>query len=90
LNDRFELPSLEQVEQMEKQRCQALESEITGDSVKCQKCGTAVPLLRTLTRPRSNRIDTLEKQIKWIEDHSHGNAKADDLKQIKQELDNPF
>jgi hypothetical protein len=46
----------------------------------------AVPLLRTLTKPRSNRIDVLQKQIKWIENHIHGNAKADDLKKIKQEL----
>ena len=46
-----------------------------------------MPLLNTLTKPRSNRIDVLQKQIKWIENHSHGNAIADvNLKQIKQEL----
>ena len=45
--------------------------------VKCQKCGIAVPLLRTLIKPRSNRIDALQKRVKWIENHSHGNAIAE-------------
>ena len=46
-----------------------------------------MPLLNTLTKPRSNRIDVLQKQIKWIENHSHGNAIAEvNIKQIKQEL----
>ena len=43
-----------------------------------------------VTKPRSNRIDALQKQIKWIENHIHGsdsnNAKTYDLKQIKAEL----
>jgi hypothetical protein len=40
-----------------------------------------------LTKPKSNRIDALQKQIKWIEDHSHGNAKADaNIKELKAEL----
>jgi hypothetical protein len=42
-------------------------------------------MLRTLTKPRSNRIDALQKRVKWIENHSHGNAIAE-VKQIKQEL----
>ena len=34
-----------------------------------------------------NIVDALQKQIKWIEDHSHGNAKADaNIKQLKAEL----
>ena len=37
MNDPFELPSLQEIEEMEKQRSQA----IVGDSVKCQKCGIA-------------------------------------------------
>jgi hypothetical protein len=46
-----------------------------------------VPLLITLTKPRSNRIDALQKQIKWIKDHSHGNPKADaNIKELKAEL----
>ena len=46
-----------------------------------------MPLLRTSTKPRINRIDALQKQIKWVEDHSHGNAKADaNIKELKTEL----
>jgi hypothetical protein len=51
LNDPFELPSLKDIEQMEKQRLQAIESlEIFDHSVKCQRCGTAVPIVGTLPR----------------------------------------
>ena len=57
-------------------------SSNSGDSVKCQRCGT---VYLTSTKPRSNRIDALQKRVKWIENHSHGNAIAE-VKQIKQEL----
>ena len=37
-----------------------------------------------MTRPRNNRIDALQKQIKWIEDHSY---KADaNIEELKAEL----
>jgi adenine-specific DNA methylase len=80
---------------MDKQRSQAIESlEISNDSVKCQKCGIAVPIVGKLTKPkaRNDRIVVLEKQIKWIEAHSHhgnNNRSSDDngsIKQLKQEL----
>jgi septal ring factor EnvC (AmiA/AmiB activator) len=50
-----------------------------------------MPILKTLTKPRSNRIDALQKQIKWIENHirdsSDNNAKADaNIKELKAEL----
>jgi hypothetical protein len=57
-----------------------------------------VPILRTLTKPKSNRITVLQKQIKWIEEHYHyphrgrgnttGNSNNDSIvvKQLKQEL----
>jgi hypothetical protein len=46
LNDPFELPSLEEIEQMDSQKSQAIEVlEISNDSVECQKCGIAVPML---------------------------------------------
>jgi hypothetical protein len=46
-----------------------------------------VGLLRTSTKPRSNRIDALQKRVKWIENHSHGSAIAEvKIKQLKQEL----
>jgi hypothetical protein len=84
---------------MDKQRLQAIQAlELSNDYVKCQKCGNSVPLLRTLTKPRSNRIDALQKQIKWIEEYYHhyrpyghinnGNNKDNNnnIKQLKQEL----
>ena len=54
LNDPFELPSLEEIQEMDSQRSQAIQDlEISNDSVKCQQCGTAVPMLRTSTKPSS-------------------------------------
>jgi hypothetical protein len=54
---------------MDRQRSQAIESlEISGDSVKCQKCGIDIPLIGKLTKPKSNRITILEKRIKWLEE----------------------
>jgi peptide subunit release factor RF-3 len=91
LNDPFELPSLKEIQEMDRQRSQAIEAlEIFDHSIKCQRCGIAVPLLRTLTtKPRSNHIGVLQKRIKWIENYSHGNNnsnKNNDLQQLKQEL----
>ncbi|HZA07232.1 MAG TPA: hypothetical protein VE619_05960 [Nitrososphaeraceae archaeon] len=46
MNDPFELPSLEEIEQMDSQKSQAIEAlEISNYYVKCQKCGIAVPML---------------------------------------------
>jgi hypothetical protein len=70
LNDHFEPLSLEQIEEMGKQRTQAIESlEISGsgDFIKCQKCGMAVPMIGKLIKQKSNRIAILEKRIKWLE-----------------------
>jgi hypothetical protein len=65
LNDPFELPPLEQIEKMEKQRSQAIESlQITDHSVKCQKCGIAVPIVGKLTRTKNDRIALLQKKDK--------------------------
>jgi adenine-specific DNA methylase len=97
LNDPFVLPSLEQIEQMERQRCQAIESlEIYDDSVKCQKCGIAVPMIgksiSISNKPKNNRIAVLERRINWLENYprtsnyrpsSHTNNV---VKQLKQEL----
>jgi hypothetical protein len=66
LNDPFELPSLEEIKEMDRQRCQVIESlEISGsgDSVKCQRCGIAVPIVGKLIKPKSNRIAILEKRV---------------------------
>lgn len=41
------------------------------------------------TKPKSNRIAVLERQIKWLENYSrgnNGNSSSDVVKQLKQEL----
>jgi len=41
------------------------------------------------TKPKSNRIAVLERQIKWLENYSRGNngkSSFDVVKQLKQEL----
>ena len=68
----------------------------SGDYVKCQKHDMAIPILRTMIKPKSNRIAILEKQIKWIEEHyqyrhrhdntSNNNDDGVYIKQLKQEL----
>jgi len=85
---------------MERQRLQAIESlEISNHSVKCQRCGIAVPIVGKLTA-RNDRIAVLQKQIKWIEEHyqyphrpygniNNGNNNKDNnnsIKQLKAEL----
>ena len=46
----LELPSLEKIQEIDRQRLQAIEAlQISKDYVKCQTCGTAVPPIRTLT-----------------------------------------
>jgi hypothetical protein len=101
LTGSFELPSLEEIEQMERQRSQTIESlEICNGSVKCQMCGIAVPIVGKLTA-RNDRIAVLQKQIKWIEEHYHGHYphrpygdinngnnkdNNNNVKQLKQEL----
>ena len=73
---------------MERQRLQAIEAlEIYDDhSVKCQRCGIAVPIVRKLPRPLNDRVAILQKRIKWIENYSRGNIRSDDVKQLKAEL----
>ena len=81
MNDAFELPSLEEIQEMDRQRLQAIESlEISDGRVKCQKCNAAVPLVRTSTNPSSVRIHALQKRLRSAERYSNSsrnnNAKA--------------
>jgi DNA-directed RNA polymerase subunit M/transcription elongation factor TFIIS len=88
---------------MEKQRCQAIESlEILllhddhhhhSSAVKCQKCGNAVPIVGRLAKPtKGNRIDFLQRRIKWLENYSRraGNTNRpsyiNEIKAVKTEL----
>ena len=49
MNDSFELPSLEEIQEMEKQHSLAIEAlDISNDSVKCQRFGISLPMLRAL------------------------------------------
>jgi adenine-specific DNA methylase len=92
LNEPFELPSLQEIEEMEIQRSQAIESlEIFDHSVKCQRCGNAVPMVGKLARPYNDRVAVLQRRIKWMENYYHGatsssDKKNNDLKALKQEL----
>ena len=86
-----ELPSLEEIAKMDKQREYAIDSlEISDDStqVKCQNCSIAVAIVGGLTRPLSyQRVVALKKRIRWIEEHSHNTSTADNsIKTLKQEL----
>jgi adenine-specific DNA methylase len=87
LNDPFELPSLEEIKEMDRQRSQAIESlQIIDNSVKCQRCGIAIPIVGKLTRTKNDRIAILQRRIKWLNNYSHGNIRSDDVKRLKQEV----
>ena len=62
--------------------------EIYDHSVKCQRCGMAVPIVGKLTRTNNDRIGTLQRRIKWIEDHyyPYHRTRDDDLRILRQEL----
>jgi hypothetical protein len=86
LNNAFELPSLEEIEQMERQRSHAIESlQISCDSVKCQRCGHDVPVVGKLNRPCNDRAVILQRRIRWMENYYHG-VNINDLKALRQEL----
>jgi DNA-directed RNA polymerase subunit RPC12/RpoP len=97
-NNAVELTS-EEVEQMDKQQQNALESleiSITDyektSYVKCQKCGRRIAMFQKSPRSYSvsNRITVLEKQIRHDEirnSHYHiNNNNYNDIMESKQEL----
>jgi hypothetical protein len=65
LSNPIPLPSLEQIEQMEKQRAQAIDAlEISDGHVKCQRCGTAVCIVGKLTTyVKNDRIGILQRRF---------------------------
>ena len=77
---------------MERQRSQAIESlqinESDNNSVKCQRCGIAVPIVGKLNRPCNDRAVILQRRIKWVENYRRGSNKDEDLKALRQELSN--
>jgi hypothetical protein len=83
------LPSLEQIQKMEMKRSQAIESlEIFDHSIKCQRCGIAVPIVEgTKSRANAKRIISLQIRIKQLEMYKHNNNRnEEEIKVKKQEL----
>jgi hypothetical protein len=84
----IELPSIEQIERIESIQKRNLESlEISDNTVRCQKCGNAVPMTPNNTpkfERKGRRICSLRHRIMWVEKHNFGN-KTENLKQLKQE-----
>ena len=103
LNDAFEfgfgLPSLEEIEEMDRQRSHAIESLQTSESeggsfVKCQRCNNDIPIIGTSSssRPRpccNGRAAMLQSRIKWMENYYHG-VNDNDLNALRQELTAPL
>ena len=98
-NNAVDLPSLEEIEQMDKQQQNALESleiSITDyektSYVKCQKCGRRIAMFQKSPRSYSvsNRITVLEKQIKQDEirnnHYPNNDNEYNDIMESKQEL----
>jgi hypothetical protein len=89
------LPSLEEIEQMERLRSQAVEAlQISDNSVKCQRCSNDIPIVGKLGHHHNNdRIAVLQNRIKYLETHYHGHrfggstdTRDENIKALKQEL----
>jgi peptide subunit release factor RF-3 len=77
----IEIPSLDQIEAMDKQRQKAIESlEISEDHLKCQGCGSLWPIVKDdnmkklVASNRSGRIHDLQKRIGFSEGYFHANT----------------
>jgi hypothetical protein len=87
VSEEREIPSLEEIAAVDRQRQQAmevLEINETDNTAKCQKCGNAIPMIDGSVIPKSNRnkITMLEFKVKYFEDHKN---KDEEIK-VKQEL----
>jgi hypothetical protein len=68
-----ELPSLEEIEAMDRQREEditAIEISDDGRYTKCQNCNAFVAIVGKLQRPKApnDRMAVLQKRIKWLEE----------------------
>jgi hypothetical protein len=84
------MPSLQEIEQMERKRSQALEAlerviSESDKSVKCQRCGIAVPIVGKMSRPKNDTVVKLQTRQRFMENHPHFCSK-EDLEAVKQEL----
>ena len=86
----IEIPSIEQIEKIERQRQIAIDSlqiNQSDNTVRCQKCGNAIPITTNQMpkiQKKGRRVNSLRHRIEWIEKHNFGN-KTENLKQLKQE-----
>ena len=83
----IDLPSIEEIKEIERKRQVAIDSLeiIDNHHVKCQKCQSLVPIKR-LPRSHSSRIITIEKKIKKVERYHGNNNSSSTYKQLKEEL----
>jgi hypothetical protein len=88
LSNPVELPSLEEIQQMDRKRLEAIELlEISNSHVKCQRCGNAIPLGPKYIRSfKNDRIGVLERRIIWLEEHYHYTEDDEEIKAIKAEV----
>jgi Zn-dependent metalloprotease len=92
--NQFPLPSLEEIERMEKKRSKAIESVEILDSgsgqqyVKCQKCHNTVPIVGKLCAVKTDEIVRIENRIKRIEKYPYGNnaTKENNLRMEREKL----
>ena len=87
------LPSLQEIEQMDKLRQQAIESLQISESdqtVRCQQCDADIPIVGGLVRSHGSRITHLQDRIKRIENHpKFGNDKTilnNNVRPMREEL----
>jgi hypothetical protein len=62
-------------------------------SVKCQKCGNAIPIVGKLPKPHSNRVVVLQRRIGWLKGYHrchhrrhHYHYSDDVVKELEREL----
>jgi hypothetical protein len=81
-----QIPSLQEIEQMERKQSQAIEAlEISDKSVKCQRCSIPVPIVGKLSRTKNDKLVKLQTRQRFMENHPHFCSK-EDLEAVKQEL----
>jgi hypothetical protein len=71
MSNPIDLPNLEEIKEMDRQRSEAEEAlEIYDHHVKCQKCSIWVPIIQS-NKPSITRVERLNSRIKFIEEHPH-------------------
>ena len=85
----IEIPPIEKIQQMERQRLravQALEISESDNSVKCQVCGRYTRLLDKPNRPKNDEAIKKQNQIRRIEERRYAYpGKEELLKKLRQE-----